>query len=876
MMTIRKAFRLSVMTSVLKLSTTFAQVFSWTMSQCDVAVLEKVKGQFLLKDQCREYMDRGDALEHWSYLDYFLGTYDGKILKEKVSTRGQPANTRVPYRGNGTRPGRCRVLRSTGHETMPYFPGAWFPKRNDNDENGLFHASMLALLKPWRSVRDLKRDNQNFRDAFNTFQLHASPASLSIIENVQFYHECADSAKDHYNATHDDSDPNVSNANGNDDDEEIIPEFVEDEHSDIVQSFISDEDVEKAIDCPFSARELLNADVAIAIGQESGAFVVEEFELACNHPAYPATVEDLERFDAWELSVSKIDDEKKEPDPSIQVDSPTRRSLPTPASSSNTDPTVIPVRSERNDEDTSTLNEKQLMAHDIITTHLRSHLKGLCPPQRLVIVHGQGGTGKTALLNAIAHTFEKLGASSLLAKTAMSGVAASIVGGVTLHSWAGLPIICPTTNKWVTHPSKVMAARRRINMASTLWLTIDEKSMLNLFQLAQLSQVMSIVRTGFFSVEPSIPFGGINVALLGDFHQFPPIANSKNVLYNPSPDIHNAQIGRTLFEQFETVIHLDEQMRITDPLWNSILTRARTGECTANDLAEIDLLVLENKDCIHPDFTTSPWSDYVLVTSRNAVQTMWNRRMLESHCRQTGYTRYIVDATDSIDGNVLTAPQKLAIAHFDLDDTKRLPGRVEMAIGMKVMILTNIAPRAGLANGSRGSISDIILDPREPFDPFPQSTRRLLYPPSAILFSPLIHPTIQLHGLPPSTLPIFPLTNKFKLGTKTITRTQYSLTPAYAFTDYKAQGQTMESVIVDLGKPPTGALTGFTVYVALSRSRGRPNIRLLRPFDHSLFTVHPSENLRLEDIRLRSLEESTIEHYQRGDYSARILRNTTL
>lgn len=591
-------------------------------SQCDVALLEKVEGQFLLKDQCREYMDRGDALEHWSYLDYFLGTYDGKILKEKISTCGRRPNMRVPYRKNGTRSGQCRVMCTSGHETMPYFPGPWFSKCDDNDENGLFQASMLALLKPWRSVHDLKRADESFCDAFDTFVLHASPASVSIIENVQFYHECADSAKDRYADTHDDSDPPDSNTDVNDDAEEIIPEFVEDDCSDAIQTLISDKDVENAIDRPFSARELLNADVAIAIGHESGAFIDEEFMLTSNHPAYPATVEDLERFDAWEVAVANVDDNSDELDSSQPTHSCTTHPLSMPSSSERDGPTVTQIRSDFRCKDTSHLNEKQNMAHEIVTTHLHSHLAGQRPPQRLLIVHGQGGTGKTALLNAIAHSFENVGASSLLAKMAMSGVAASIVGGVTLHSWASLPIICPSTNKWVTHPSKVMAARRRANMASVLWLTIDEKSMLNCFQLSQLSQVMSIVRTGIFSVEPSIPFRGVNVALLSDFHQFPPIANSKNVLYNPSPEIHNAQIGRTLFEQFETVIHLDEQMRITDPIWDSILTRARTRECTANDLAEIELLVLENRDCVHPDFTASPWSDCVLVTSRNAIQTM--------------------------------------------------------------------------------------------------------------------------------------------------------------------------------------------------------------------------------------------------------------
>ena len=60
-----------------------------------------------------------------------------------------------------------------------------------------------------------------------------------------------------------------------------------------------------------------------------------------------------------------------------------------------------------------------------------------------MIVHGQGGTGKSAMLNAIAETFTDLHVSHLLAKTAMSGVAASIVRGQTIHTWAALPIRTP-------------------------------------------------------------------------------------------------------------------------------------------------------------------------------------------------------------------------------------------------------------------------------------------------------------------------------------------------------------------------------------------------------------------------------------------------
>ncbi|KAJ7028352.1 hypothetical protein C8F04DRAFT_964088 [Mycena alexandri] len=64
------------------------------------------------------------------------------------------------------------------------------------------------------------------------------------------------------------------------------------------------------------------------------------------------------------------------------------------------------------------------------------------------------------------------------------------------------------------------------------------------------------------------------------------------------------------------------------------------------------------------------------------------------------------------------------------------------------------------------------------------------------------------------------------MSQKTVHRVQLPLTGAYAFTDYRSQGQTLPYVIVDIGTPPTGGLSLFNLYVALSRSSGRETIRL--------------------------------------------------
>lgn len=78
---------------------------------------------------------------------------------------------------------------------------------------------------------------------------------------------------------------------------------------------------------------------------------------------------------------------------------------------------------------THSLNKRQVMAFNIIIHHLDLHLRGETPPQCLLIVHGQGSTGKSTLLNANSHAFEERGVSHLLAKTATSGVAATMIGG---------------------------------------------------------------------------------------------------------------------------------------------------------------------------------------------------------------------------------------------------------------------------------------------------------------------------------------------------------------------------------------------------------------------------------------------------------------
>ncbi|KAG1902429.1 uncharacterized protein F5891DRAFT_1023908 [Suillus fuscotomentosus] len=98
-----------------------------------------------------------------------------------------------------------------------------------------------------------------------------------------------------------------------------------------------------------------------------------------------------------------------------------------------------------------------------------------------------------------------------------------------------------------------------------------------------------------------------------------------------------------------------------------------------------------------------------------------------------------------------------------------------------------------------------------------------------------------------------------------ITRRQLPVTPAYAFTDFKAQGQMIDHVLVDIGRTTCFRLSPFNAYVALSRSHGQECIRLLRDFDNDLFLQHPNEDLRIEDNRIERLAEETKKRFSRTD-----------
>ena len=316
------------------------------------------------------------------------------------------------------------------------------------------------------------------------------------------------------------------------------------------------------------------------------------------------------------------------------------------------------------------------------------------------------------------------------------------------------------------------------------YLIIDEFSMLSRSFLATLSRNITIGLEGTPCSHQDHSFGGLNVILCGDLHQFPPVACAKSeALYHPvnlAKDSDDSKIGRRIYEEFSTVVILREQMRVTDQRWRDFLIRLRYGRVQRGDLTVLRSLLLQNSPI---DFSTPPWSDASLITPRHAVRSQWNQASLRKAYSESSQRLLVCHADDTIRNRPLSLRERYALAQRGSGDRRRkrkdLPETIEIAIGMKVMVTSNIATDLDITNGARGTVVDVILNSDEP--PMgDDSIVTLKYLPQCVLVKLTHTRAARLEGLDEGVIPIFPAKSSMQIvlerKTKTVTRLQYPIT----------------------------------------------------------------------------------------------------
>ncbi|MBL8159772.1 AAA family ATPase [Candidatus Saccharibacteria bacterium] len=177
-----------------------------------------------------------------------------------------------------------------------------------------------------------------------------------------------------------------------------------------------------------------------------------------------------------------------------------------------------------------------------------------------VMLTGPAGSGKTYVLNQYITRAKKQGKH--VAVTATTGLAASHLGGSTIHAWSGIGVSDVLHPKFDEH---LLKGRRDI-IETTDVLIIDEISMLHDYRLDMVEEVARRVRKN------DKPFGGIQVILCGDFFQLPPVNRTDS--REGGFVVHSEA-----WEKLDPVIcYLEEQHRQDDDIFLEILNALRSGD----------------------------------------------------------------------------------------------------------------------------------------------------------------------------------------------------------------------------------------------------------------------------------------------------------
>lgn len=334
-------------------------------------------------------------------------------------------------------------------------------------------------------------------------------------------------------------------------------------------------------------------------------------------------------------------------------------------------------------------------------------------------------------------------------------------------------------------------------------------------------------------------FGGLNIILVGDFYQLPPVADrplySTNI--GRAPDQVN---GQRLYKRFDQTIILDVVMRQQGADQQSIAFRGALGRLRVNQANVEDWKLLATR--VQANITTSGGDVTLFDTAvrlyakRAAVQAFNLARLCDS-----GNPVLIIRACH-------TGPQAEKV---DTDEAGNLAAFLPLSINSRIMLTENIWTERGLVNGALGIVRDIVW-PAGTEDPRQE-------PPLALLVSFDLYDT-EGHGAyiedsgGERLVPVFRSRREWTRSGALCSRTQFPVTLAYAITIHKSQGLSLDCAVLDLSDKDFAP--GLT-YVAISRVRSLEGLLFEGSFDYRRLRFAQNDTLmmRAADTILRAQQQ---------------------
>ncbi|MCT1833204.1 AAA family ATPase [Kocuria palustris] len=379
-----------------------------------------------------------------------------------------------------------------------------------------------------------------------------------------------------------------------------------------------------------------------------------------------------------------------------------------------------------------------------------------------VFLTGRAGTGKSTLIRTF---LEDTSRSVVVA--APTGIAALNVGGYTLHRLFSFPagITPEQVRSGDYRPGRFMKTLKALDT-----LVIDEISMVR----ADLFDCL-VLALEQFGPKPGTPFGGVQLVLVGDLHQLPPVVTEPErehfQTYYDSPFFFS---GHQYAASSFAVVELTTVFRqLNDTRMVEILNAVRDGGLLEEARTELN----RHTD---PEFEPPLDEFWLTLATTNRIAGARNRRMLERLPAHSAFSTARI--TGELDGMERPAEEVL-----------------EYKAGAQIMLLTN-DPADRWVNGTLAKITETLFDDDgEPYVvvELPDGSRA----------------TVERH--------LWEVTRPSVAGGQLThevvgTFSQLPFRLAWAITIHKSQGQTLDRVVVDL---TGGTFADGQLYVALSRCR---------------------------------------------------------
>ena len=419
-----------------------------------------------------------------------------------------------------------------------------------------------------------------------------------------------------------------------------------------------------------------------------------------------------------------------------------------------------------------------------------------------VFLTGEPGSGKTHTVNAYVKYLRSVGVEPSI--TASTGIAATHIGGMTIHSWAGIGIKRYLSKYDLDKIATNERVVKRVGRAKVL--IIDEVSMLGPGTLDMVDAVCRAIRRSHES------FGGLSVLLVGDFFQLPPVVRrqeeeSENQDNNELQKLWESKQLRFAYESgawqrsnFLTC-YLSEQYRQDDPVFLNILSAIRRNEFAAEHMGHIEKRKVDNK--------VAGGNDLDHVPQLYAHNIDVDRVNTDRLSRIKSYEKLFEMSAEGAD-NLVEALARGCLS----------PEKLILKVGASVMCTKN-NQQERFVNGTLGTVTGF-----DKLSGYPIIKTRA---GRSIVIEPMEW-TVEENG-------------KVRARIK-----QVPLRLSWAITVHKSQGMSMDAAVMDL----SGTFEHGQGYVALSRVRRLSGLHILG-WNDKAFQVHPAVLER--DAQFRSDSE---------------------